>query len=220
MSYTFIATEKESTPSQQIQNGSHTARLIHIIDLGTQANTFDPSKPATRQFRFSFETPTKKAVFGKDKGEQPFLLSKTIGVTISKEETPADKVSTLTKIMKAIKGNTEDKNIFNLLGGLISVQTEINSKGYAQIIGFAPISSDIDQESPKFAQISPSVIFYLEDFSHSIFEGLPKFIQETIQKSPEYQNLKNPQPEITGKYNEPPEIEDVDFEAIANGIPF
>lgn len=218
---TAIVPEKESTPSIQISNGSHTARLIQIIDLGTQENTFDTTKPATRQFRLAFETPTEKAVFNKEKGEQPFLLSKTVTFSLSKDDTPADKVSALTKVFKAIRGELGDRNIFGLIGGLLSVQTEINAKGYATIVGFAPISKDLDVSAKKFAQVNPSLCLYLEPdtFDNQVYQSLPDFVKETIRKSPEFQALKQ---SSNSQISEPPSFSEEDLDDIVNtaAMPF
>ena len=183
-----IPQEAKSTPTTQIPNGSYTARIYSIIDLGTQENTFDPAKPPKRQFRISFETPTKKAVFNPEKGEQPFVLHKEYAFTISRPDTPADKQSGLTKLYKATKGTLgQGENIFGLLGSLVSIQTEINQAGYATIISVNPVSSDLDPLDPKFNPVNPVNWLYLEgEFNQEAFDSLPTFIQEKIVKSPEY----------------------------------
>lgn len=194
--YTAIPEETAKMPSIQIPDGTYTARIYKILDLGTQPNTFDETKPDQRRFMFYFETPTKKASFNADKGEQPFSLSKELTFTISGEDTPVDKQSTLSKIFKAIDGsNGKGKNIFSLIGQLLSIQTSINSKGYAQIVGFAPFNSDLDGKDKKFAQVNDSVELYLEPSvygveEHNLIESQPDFLKEKIKASPEYQICK------------------------------
>lgn len=192
-----IAEVAESKPKVQIPDGSYTARIYSIIDLGTQENTFDPDKPAKRVFRFSFETPTKTHVWDEEKGPQPFALHKEVNFSLS--EPDHTMMSSLSKIFKATKGTLgKGENIFNLLGEVLSIQTETKKtqKGasFSKIIGFSPVSSDIDVSDKKFAPVNEPHTLYLdrEWFVHADFNKLPKFLKEKIEASPEYEALKRP----------------------------
>jgi len=184
--FTALAPVQTLKPSIQLPNGSYTARLIKIIDLGTHTNSKYPDKQAQRVFTFTFETPTKKEVFKKEGVKEPFLISLDVNFVFSKPDADPTKISTLTKIRKAINKNLDNKNIFDLIGGLLTIQTELNDKGYAKITNFIQISEDIDQNDKKFNQINPSVEFYIDEFEQEVFDSFPEFVKSKIVESPEF----------------------------------
>jgi len=184
--FTAIAPIQTLKPSIQLPNGSYTARLIKIIDLGTHTNSKYPDKQAQRVFTFTFETPTKKEVFKKEGVKEPFLISLDVNFVFSKPDADPTKISTLTKIRKAINKDLDNKNIFDLIGGLLTIQTELNDKGYAKITNFIQISEDIDQNDKKFNQINPSVEFYIDEFEQEVFDSFPEFVKSKMVESPEF----------------------------------
>jgi len=184
--FTALAPVQTLKPSIQLPNGSYTARLIKIIDLGTHTNSKYPDKQAQRVFTFTFETPTKKEVFKKEGVKEPFLISLDVNFVFSKPDADPTKISTLTKIRKAINKDLDNKNIFDLIGGLLTIQTELNDKGYAKITNFIQISEDIDQNDKKFNQINPSVEFYIDEFEQEVFDSFPEFVKSKIVESPEF----------------------------------
>jgi len=215
--YNAVPPVSNDTIRQQLPNGTHTARLIKIIDLGTQELTFKnddgSDKLPERQFVLTFETPTQKAVFKTENGSQPFLISKTMAFKISSEE--ATNISTLTKVFKATKGNLKDKNIFSLLGELLAITTEENKKGYAQIVNFTALSNDLDKNSEKFEQVNESQALYLEaDIDYDLLNTLPKFLVDKIVVSPEYAKAKAKEKQA-GKV-EAGELPVIDIDSITN----
>ena len=184
--FSAIAPVQVSAPSIQLPNGSYTARLVKIIDLGSHLNTKYPDKGTQRSFTFTFETPTKKEVFKKDGQKEPFLISQDVNFVFSKPDAEPTKISTLSKIRKAINKDLENANIFDLLNGVLTIQTELNDKGYAKIINFIQLSEDIDPSDKKFAQINPFVEFYIDHFEQEVFDTFPEFIKNKIIDSPEF----------------------------------
>lgn len=190
-----LSPKKESV---QIGDGSYTARIYSIVDLGTQENTFDPTKLPTRRLRISFETPTQKHVWSEEKGAQPFALHKEVSFIISREDTTETNLSTLSKIYKRTIGNTgKAEPIFNLLGKMLTITTYTNKNGYASIANYTDVNKDIDITTDRFAPINEPVFFWLPDPSigeldREMFNSLPEFIQNKIKESPEYKALTSP----------------------------
>lgn len=186
----------QSTPSKQIENGSYTARIVHIIDLGTQKLEWQGQVKYQRQVRIVFETPDDKTVFSQEKGEQPYLLNKTVTFSISKPDTSVDKQSKLTLIVKAVLGKTESVNIYDLLGKLCMIQTEISQKGYAEITGFSQLPKQLSKIAEAIPTINAHKALWLGNEQDSVgefndeekttFDSLPDFIKQKIIASPEY----------------------------------
>jgi hypothetical protein len=69
MSTLFIpqvtAPESSSKDFPKLPAGTYVARITQIIDLGTQPNTIDPTKPAERKLNFKFETVDELFEFSK-----------------------------------------------------------------------------------------------------------------------------------------------------------
>ena len=57
---------------------THLARVVDIIDLGTQVEINDKGeKKEKRKLRVTFELPNERAVFDEAKGDEPFLIGRT-----------------------------------------------------------------------------------------------------------------------------------------------
>lgn len=217
----YNITAPTATPKTQIPAGTHVARIYKILDLGTQPS-FDGKKPPMRVLSFYFETPTKKAVFNPDLGEQPFTLNKDITFLLSKEN--AENISNLSKLYKAVNGTTGlDQNIFDLIGKVLMITTDINQKGYANITGFAPVSDEIDIKDKKFAPINSPVELFLDANvygvqEHNLIENLPDFIKNKIKASPEYVKCEQAFDASVGISKEPDS--DIEIGELENLMPF
>ena len=172
--------------------GTHFARIYSIIDLGTQQGEYQGNPTIARKFKVDFETPTKKAIFNADKGEQPFSLSDNINFKITTE-----KSATKAKLNKVIEAcgmkPVKDFNIFDLMGKtcMITVGTYVANNGnkYANITNYSSVAEDlIDVKDKKFAPINKTKALYLdpEYFDEKVFESLPKFVKEKIEVTSEY----------------------------------
>jgi hypothetical protein len=203
---------QESQASQQLDNGTWFARVVQVIDLGTQTNDWKGQVSIARQFRIVFETVDELFEFSKEKGEQPYLLSKEVKFIVSKPDTAPDKVSGLTKILRACGMDTaESVNIFDLLGKICQVETQQNDKGYAQIINYTALPKSA--KSLPFPDFNPLRLFYFDNFVETQ-EGLdaqPEFIKNKIMESPEWKAWSSPVPQI----KQPPQANDEQLPDVA-----
>jgi hypothetical protein len=170
----------------QLGAGSHFARIYQIIDLGTQESAFGPK----RIFSIRFETPTKKAVFDEEKGEQPFSTFANVTWSITTPDAPQK--SKLTSIIEAC-GDKPEKgyNIFELLGKTCMVQMKQDLKDPEKYWAdtFSQVSEEIDQTNKKFAPVNEQKWFFLGEFRKNVFDELGKKTQEKIALSPEYRAI-------------------------------
>ena len=201
-----IYAENVTAPSTPAPEGTHCARCVSMIDLGTQKNTFDPSKPDRRMVRISFELADELREDGK-----PFMVGQKFALSMHEK-------SSLRKQLQSWRGKpfTEEQakrfDISVLLGipCLLNIihSTKEGGKTYANIASISPLVKGMT--APP--QITPSLEFSLSpvDFDQLVYESLPDFLKEEIAASPEYRALQAPagQPVMAGD------------DAEADGLPF
>lgn len=170
--------------------GNHIARCISVIDLGTQTTEYNGETRHAHQVRIIWELPLEQKVFKEEKGKQPYIISRTYTLSLGKKATlRADLVSWRGKEF------TEDElrgfNLENILGAycmLNIVHKQERNDTYANVSSVASIPKGMS----KPEGINPTTFFSLEEYDDNVFQSLPDKTKEKIQKSPEFQNLGNP----------------------------
>lgn len=174
--------------------GSHVARCIQMLEIGTVQEIFQGEPKTLHKVRITWELPLELKVFHKDKGEQPYVISKEY--TLSMHEK-----STLRKDLTSWRGKafTEDEASSFDITKLLSVpamlnvihNTSKNGGTYANIAGVSPLPKGT--QCPE--QINPTFVLSYDDFDFKKFDGLPKWLQEKMMVTPEYQRVSNPNTE-------------------------
>lgn len=190
MSTTFTVPKQDKKEFKVIPEGTHLARCISWVDIGTHEFEYNGETKSPRKLRLSWETPNEKAVFKEGEEEQPFIVSTELTMSFHEK-------SNLFKMLSGWIGLTDkDKAKFNpekdVLGKtcLITVQHQETKSGntFAKVVNVAPPMKGTD--CPK--QINDSTYFFMgwsghpSDFDEKAFNALPDFIQDKIEKSPEY----------------------------------
>ncbi len=177
---------KQSSNYEQIKAGTHIGRLYQILHLGTQDVEWQGEIKQQYKIRLSFEFPTQTKVFKEGEPAKPMVLSQEYTLSMGEK-------ANLRKIVEGMIGTSlqekeaESFDIESLLGQacLVSVKhKESKGKMYANIATTAPLMEG--QVAP--AQVNESKVFGFLNWNQEVFDKLPKFIQEKIQASPEYQN--------------------------------
>ncbi len=172
----LIASEGDSKPKQLAPAGTHSARCISVIDLGTQSTPFGES----HKVRLTWELPEEKAVFAEDKGEQPFILSKDYTLSLYEK-------ANLRHDLEAWRGRafTETElqgfDIFSIIGvaGLITVIHKATDKGKT----FANVSSitALPKGMKCPAIINPPLQYSVSEGDSEVFRSLPEWLRKKIQ---------------------------------------
>jgi hypothetical protein len=161
--------------------GTHAARCIRMIDLGTQEGEYQGKPNLRNQVLVMFELPNEMMDTDPPK---PFIVSKFYTNSLGEK-------ANLRKDLVTWRGRDftpEELERFDLqaiLGApcLLSVVPKGNGKEGVKIAGVMKL--------PKGQEIPPSVnppsAFWLDEFDVEVFEGLSDGIKKIIQKSPEYQ---------------------------------
>ena len=177
----ILAAEGESKPKQQAPAGSHVARCISVIDLGTQDTPFGES----HKVRITWELPEEKAVFKEENGEQPFVLSKDYTLSLYEK-------ANLRHDLESWRGRafTEQElrgfDISKLIGApcLLSVIHKTSDKGKT----FANISSvsALPKGMSCPPMINPAVEYAITDGRSEVYESFPEWLQKKIAGSREW----------------------------------
>lgn len=204
-------------------SGTHVARCVQIIDLGTQHWSFNGQPKSTRKVRVTFELPEELHVFDEEKGEEPFFVSQEFTASLG----PKANLRAALEAWRGVPFTAEELEGFDLkkiLGAPAMVtivhETSKAGKSYANIAGIAKMPKSM--KCPK--QINPPVNFSLdpEEFQQEIYDELPEWLQKKIAESDEFKAISNPpdeeEPAPKAKGKGKPSKEDLDN--TGDDIPF
>lgn len=181
-----ITAKKPESNFEIVPAGNHIARCYSMIEIGTEEIEYNGEKKKAYKVRVTWELPHEKKVFNPERGEQPFSVSKDY--TLSMHEK-----ANLRHDLQSWRGKAftdEEARAFDITK-LIGVPCMLNvihtvSKGngntYANIAGVTPVPKGM--EVP--AQINKSFVLSYDNFDEAAFQGLPDWLRERIQKTPEY----------------------------------
>jgi hypothetical protein len=182
---------------EQAPAGSHIARCIKLIDIGTHKNEYQGQVSFPRQVIVAWELPNELMTSGEYEGK-PFNVSRFYTASLHEK-------STLRKDLINWRGRdfTEEElggfDPKKILGAPCMLSLSLNDKQKIKVSGVmaAPKGMTVP------AQINESVYFSLEpnQFKQEVFDSLSDGIKKLIEVSPEYQSLKGVEPAPLPKQN-------------------
>ena len=175
-----------------IPEDEYVARIVSIIDFGTQKNTWQGAEKLQEQVKVQFELVEYSRTWTSKDGEEVegnAMLSKTYTQTMS----PNGNFIKLAKAAMGRRLTPEEEEAFDpdiLLGLPVLLEVgegESDNGKYNKIEGVfrAPKDEDIPKaENDIFS-------FWLDEESDwDVFEGLHDWLKDIIRKSPEYAELR------------------------------
>lgn len=181
--------------------GNHVARCCSVIDLGTHEEDGQYGLKRNRKIRIAWELVEEKHVFSEEKGEEPFLVSKTFNF-IGGEKSNLIKTLTSWRGKPFTSEELEKFELKKLVGQpcLIQVVHSVKKdKTYSNVeaVTALPKGMVTGLVGPQLEQI-----YYEIDMGRGeTFQKLPKFIQEVILKCEEWKAKDD--------FNQEPEEEDL-----------
>ena len=177
---------KSFGPRENPPKGTQCARLIHIIDLGTQHTEFQGQAKDKRQVRLTWEL-----VDSEMSDKRKFVVGKTYNASLYKSSL-LDTIESMTG--KPIEFHEDGSyNMGQLLDAPCMVTIDHVVKGdktYANITSISPMPTI----KGKLVEADPStnhiLNFGLDNFDQDIYDMIPAWIQAIIEKSPEYKKIK------------------------------
>lgn len=167
--------------------GTHVARVISIIHLGTRHGEWQGEPKAYNEVRITFELCNEKKVFDEAKGEQPFIISRAYTLSFGEK-------SRLLPIVKGVIGSVPPENfdLYELLGKACLLQVihepakNDPNKIYASIVGTSPLAKGMTAPEPE----NPlTKLGYGDDWNVKVFDALPDFLKEKMQQTDEYKAM-------------------------------
>ena len=174
---------------QQAPVGTHIARCIRLIDLGTQAGEYEGKVNSRNQVLITWELCNE--MMETDEGAKPFIVSKFYTNSLNEK-------ATLRHDLAQWRGRDftdEEGKKFDLqtiLGHPCMLSVIANEKGKSKVGAVMKLPKG--QTAPEAT--NKPFAFWLDEFNRSVFETLSEGIKKIIQKSPEYQALSAPLPSV------------------------
>lgn len=179
-------TDSGSGNFEQAPIGSHVARCVKVIDIGTQKGEYQGQVTIKRQVIIGWELPNELMTEG-DFAGKPFTVSKFYTASLNEK-------ATLRKDLANWRGRdfTEQEllgfDAKNILGKPCMISIIHNEKQKAKVSGVMALPKGMQVPD----MINEPVFFSLDDFSQLMFDQLSDGYKKLIQASPEYQALMNP----------------------------
>lgn len=166
--------------------GTHVARCVKIIDIGTQKGEYQGKATSKRQCIIGWELPTELMSEGELAGK-PFTVSKFYTASLGEK-------ANLRKDLANWRGRdfTEQElqgfESKNILDKTCLVGLTPNDKGKIRVTAVMALPKGTQVP----ARINTPVYFSLDDFDQAVFDSLSDGYKKLISASPEYQEIKNP----------------------------
>ena len=167
--------------------GTHVARCIKVIDIGTQKGEYQGKATSKRQCIIGFELPDELMTEGEYAGK-PFTVSKFYTASLGEK-------ANLRKDLANWRGRDfteaelqgfEAKNIIDKCCMLSLTE---NDKKKIRITGVMALPKG---STPK-PRVNEITYFSLDEFNQAAFDALSDGIKKMIADSPEYRAWTNPQ---------------------------
>jgi hypothetical protein len=164
--------------------GTHLARVINIIYLGTVKGNFGESF----KVRITWELPTETHVFKEGEEAKPFVVSREFGLAMGKK-------SHLRPIVEGVLGvalKDEEAYSFDvdeILGKecLLNISLEDTESGtYANV----NTASKLVKGMTCPPAVNPLKVLSYEKWDQKYYDALPGFLKEKMEKTPEFKKLK------------------------------
>lgn len=184
---TLIVSADTAGTHSIIDEGTHIARCVWVIDLGTQETDFGPKKKVL----IGWELPAITRTY--EGQAEPAIVSKFYTACLSEK-------SNLRRDLELWRGRVfapaelEGFNLAKLLGVpcLLTITHRANAAGErkAVVAGIAKIVAGMEVPS----QLHPSKLYDLDDPDHSAFASFPSWLQDQIRKSAQWKALSGDSP--------------------------
>ncbi len=188
-----IYAEQKGSEFQSVKPGTYMARCYRMIEIGTIKEDYMGQEKQHQKVMISWELPTELAIFDKDKGEEPYAVSKTYTLSMNEK-------ANLRKDLESWRGKgfTEGEalkfDLTVLLGkpcllSIIQQPSKTNpGRNYTVISSISPLMKG--QVCPD--QINPTKVLSYDEFNWELFESLSDFTKDKIKSSIEFRMMQEP----------------------------
>lgn len=187
-----IYATKTAGEFKRVNPGTYVARCYSMIEIGTIESEYLGEKKKRHEVMLTWELPTEQEVFHEEKGEEPFVVSKTYGLSMHEK-------STLRRDLESWRGLgfTEQEAAKFDVTKLIGIPCMLSiihrpgkndpSKTYVEISTISKMPKGL--ECP--AQINPSRILSFENWNQELYDSLSDYLKEKIASSDEFKVMNS-----------------------------
>jgi hypothetical protein len=184
---------------EQAPAGTHVARCIGLIDIGTQHGEYQGQATLRRQVIIKWELPNELMASGEYAG-QPFTVSKFYTQSLHEK-------ASLRHDLKTWRGRdfTEDElagfEAKNIIGKPCMLSIVLNEKGRAAVSGVMALPKGTTVPD----QFNPDLYFSLDDgeFDQAVYDGFSDKMKAMIDASDERAVRNNPQSKPVTQHADP-----------------
>lgn len=160
--------------------GTHVARCIKVIDIGTQRGDYQGKATSRRQCIIGWELSNELMAEGDYVG-QPFTVSKFYTASLGEK-------ANLRRDLENWRGRSftdqelggfESKNI---IGKTCMLSLTLNEKAKIRVTGVMALPKGMEVPG----QVNKSIYFSMDEFDAGVFDALSDGIKKMISSSPEY----------------------------------
>ena len=180
---------QSNTPRILINEGTHIARCIELIHIGTVQGQYMGEQKIFNKIRLKFELPEETHVFKEGEEAKPLVISQEFTLSMGKK-------SNLRPIVEGIIGaGLTDEEAYNFdheqlvgMACLVNIKHGKTAKGneYAKIASTSGLMKGQSCKPP----FNPMKILTYDKWDEEYFQKLPDFIKDTMKASAEYKILK------------------------------
>jgi len=174
---------KQESNYEPIPEGTHRARLVKIIDVGTQVMSFSANEEKhLRRLRLTFETPDERATFKKEDGEQPYMVSKEYTMSLHDKSSLRPAIQALLGRNLKKEEEKEGFDLSSLLGApcMITVEhKEKEDKKFPNITGVSGVPKGMEVPEAE----TPFETFDVDNWNEETFRGFNEYLQDKIMNS-------------------------------------
>lgn len=170
----------EGEVGEQAPEGSHPARCIAVVDLGTQTSEYNGETRSRKQLFIQWELPNESRTTGNFAGEVF-----RVGAFYTRSLHPQASLRADLESWRGRKFTEEELKQFDiakLLGAPCLLQVGRNDKGRAKVTGVMSVPKGMSV--PEL--VNDTMLFSLDEYDAKAFGELPQGIQKMITASPEY----------------------------------
>ena len=209
----MLLTDQGGGDFEQPPIGTHVARCVKLIDIGTQENTYEGKVTRKRQVIIGWELPNELMTEGEYAGK-PFAVSRFYTASLGEK-------ANLRKDLANWRGRDFTKeelagfDIKNLLTKACLVSLTPNEKGRARVTSVIALPKGMGCPT----QANPTFYLSLEpdEFDEKVFDSLSDRMKEMIRKSPEYAAIFDSSSKVPGSFDD---MRDSALDTEEDPIPF
>jgi hypothetical protein len=191
----LIASTSSGSVSTPAPAGTHVARCVQVIDLGTQKDNGQFGLKIQPKLRLTWELPTELHVFKEENGEEPFVVGKEYTLNLGEK-------SNLRKDLESWRGKPftpqelEGFDVSKLLGApcmlnVVHKPKKDGSGAYANIASLSPLMKGMTCPPAIMALLLYDVSMGRND----VFGKIPEWLRKKIEDCENWKQQAAPEPE-------------------------